>query len=265
MSVVVSCSNDYHVFETIDSIDENVEIVCSLTPNRLIERLLAERKIPYCITPRGNHSVTVNAGVGLSSHPKVILIDSDCVFGRGSIRLLARSLDEYEAVNARVVFQSHDLISDCIGRCRDFDYGVGYPDYDSYGPPLFRPGIGFHRSLIERLGGLFDPRIPWTEDAELTYRLHRAGVPIRHVADAIVYHLPVRLRHHFRAYYFYGKGDKLREMVLGQYCGGKTTARVARRCRAVLKQPARTALAVLASDVFYWIGYVSMRDRHTRR
>ena len=105
LSIVISCSDDFHIEKTLDSIDEDVEVVCSITPNPEIEKILNNRCIPYVITPKGNHSVTTNAGIALAKNDKLLLMDSDCVFVPGAIREISEALDKYLVVNAKIIFE----------------------------------------------------------------------------------------------------------------------------------------------------------------
>src|SRR5690606_12474429 len=102
ISVVINCSDEMHILETLDSIDEDVEIICSITPNPIIGKILKNKKIPYAITPNGSHSVTTNAGIQLVTNDKFILMDSDCVFAPGAIRMMGNSLNEHLVVNGRI-------------------------------------------------------------------------------------------------------------------------------------------------------------------
>lgn len=258
VSVVISCSDDYRVFRTIESVDCDAEIVCTITPNSKIQDRLDKLHIRYCLTPKGNHSDTVNAGIKLSSEQKLILIDSDCVFAPGTLNHMVEALDSYEVVNAKVEFLRRDWITGLTSQCREFDYFDGFPDYKLFGPPIFRPGIGFRKSIVNKLGHWFDPRIPWTEDAELTYRIHRSGISIFHSQYAIVQHEPVNISHHLKAYFLYGKGDRLREIVLQQKYAQGICSRLHNRYSSLVQHPASKVSIVLLSDLFYWLGYVSV-------
>lgn len=75
ISIVICCSDDWHILDTLDSIDEEVDIVCSITPNAEIEAFLRGKNFTVVVTPKGNHSITTNAGIELAKYDKVLLMD----------------------------------------------------------------------------------------------------------------------------------------------------------------------------------------------
>lgn len=53
LSVVVCCSNDFDLAHALDSVDDAVEIIASITPNRMIERYLELKEIPHAVSRSG--------------------------------------------------------------------------------------------------------------------------------------------------------------------------------------------------------------------
>lgn len=54
ISVVINCSNDFYVFKIIESVDEDVEIICFIILNIKIEKKLREMKIFYIVIDIGS-------------------------------------------------------------------------------------------------------------------------------------------------------------------------------------------------------------------
>jgi glycosyltransferase involved in cell wall biosynthesis len=256
-SIVISCSEDPGIFDTIDSIEENVEIIATITPCEEIERALRERGIKYVITPKGNHSVTVNSGIEAARHNKIILMDSDCVFEKGAIRSISTALDVFSVVTVNVVFEDEgSIISKQTASCRNFDYTVGFPGYSTHGLPIFRPGLSFHKKIIGDIQYFFDPQILWTEDAELTYRIQKAGVPVQRLSCS-VFHKPTIFFSTLLSYYNYGMGDALRVKYLDQKYHSSLFHQIFERYITAFKTQSILLLPFLAVlDLVYIYGYV---------
>ena len=72
------------------------------------------------------------------------------------------------------------------------------------------PGLAFRKEIVNLVDGpLFDQRIPFTEDAVLDWKLRRAGVNLKFLPLAVVFHSPISLLHDIRAAYRMGYGHRL--------------------------------------------------------
>jgi glycosyltransferase involved in cell wall biosynthesis len=251
LSVVINCSDDLRVISTINSIDEKVEIICSITPNAQIEKLLAERKILYVITPKGNQSHTTNVGINLAKHDKIILMDSDSRFAPGVIKKINRLLNDYSVVNGRIVFEDDGtFLSRKIAACRKYD--------NAYGSPSYKPGLGLRKELVDTVGSWFNPLVRWTDDAELSYRIKSAGVPVFHLDEDCVYHSPISFWGNIKSSFRYGKGDLIRVKVLGQTSSEPFFDYEIRRYKNLLESvPLSTFLFMLLNDAIYHLGYLT--------
>lgn len=210
LSVVINCSDDFHLFKTIKSIDEDVEIICSITTNKKIESNLSGMKIPYVVTPKGSQSVTTNAGIKLVTNDKFILMDSDCCFEKGFIKHVFKLLDKYVVVNGNIIFDyNNNWLSKTISKCKKFD--------DIYDGLAHKPGLGLRKKLLEYIGNYwFDESLPWAEDSELSYRISKAGIKMFHDNTFSIHHLPTSYSHNLRSWFFYGGGDYIRFSSLNQ-------------------------------------------------
>jgi len=243
LSVVVCCSNDFDLAHTLDSIDEDVEVVASITPNRMIEHYLRMRGVRYAITPVGNHAVTTNSGIDLVQGDAVLIIDSDTVLLPGVIDKVRQRLATSPVVNVPIAFDAEDVkLSRLIARLRTFD--------NSYDAPAYKPGIAWRLDIRPSIGGYwYDPTVAWPCDAELLGRLRRFGIPIDHLSQPGIVHRPISLRHALRAYYHYGIGDSRRMALLGQDTHWWPLANLAFRYRSALaatrNDPALLALLLV--------------------
>lgn len=240
LSVVICCSNDFDLVHAIDSVDEEVEIVVSITPNRLIEDYLSLRDIPYVITPLGNHAVTANAGIELANGDAVLIIDSDTALLPGAISRTINGLRKGPIVNLPITFAAGtNWLTRMVGQVRDFD--------NTYNQPAYKPGIAFMLSVREQLGGYwYDPRIEWSCDAELLTRIRDRRITIIHLDEPSLVHRPVPLTHAIRAYFNYGIGSSRKISILKQETHW-TRSNLERRYRtAVREMQARGGLGMLA-------------------
>lgn len=247
ISVVINCSNDFHVFKTIESIDEEVEIICSITPNAKIETKLREMEISYIVTDIGSQSKTTNAGISLVTNNKFILMDSDCYFEKGFISRMCLLLDEHFVVNGNIVFDyEQNCLSKAIAKCKTFD--------DTYEGFAHKPGLGLRKDVLKSIGGYwFDEILSWAEDSELSYRLNKASVKIVYDNIASIHHLPTSYEHNLRSCFRYGGGDCLRHSLLGQ----TDDFSLINKYKDVLRHftPFET-LVMITNDVSYQFGYI---------
>jgi glycosyltransferase involved in cell wall biosynthesis len=243
MSVVVCCSNDFDVAKAVASIDADVELIGSLTPNELIESYFRMMGAAVAVTPRGNHAVTTNAGMEIASHEKIFVVDSDCVLEPGAVAAVEAALDKHLVVNLPIRF-AHDgsRVSRAIAACRNFD--------NTYSRAAYKPGIAFRAELRDKLGGYwYDERIAWPCDSELLWRLRNLDIAIHHLEGRAIVHRPISLRHACRAYFSYGRDGWKRVTVLHQTTHLVPLSNFGRKLSALFKR-ARTEPGVLLNLVF---------------
>ena len=250
ISIVINCSDDFHVFRTIKSIDEDVEIIVSLTANQEIQRRLTKLNIPFAVTPKGSQSVTTNAGIKLVSFEKFILMDSDCYFEPGFIRSVFCNLDRFLIVNGNIIFDSHNSwLSKAISECKKFD--------DTYDGLVHKPGLGLRKSLLPKIGGYwFDELLKWAEDSELSYRIEKAGVSIFNEKSSI-HHLPTTYKHNLSSCFLYGTGDYFRYFILKQKPEISILDYEIKRYRTLIKEMFFDHfLIMITNDISYQLGYI---------
>jgi len=250
ISIVINCSDDFHLFKTIESIDEDVEIICSITPNKKIESKLTEMKIPYAITPKGNQSVTTNAGIKFVTNDKFILMDSDCYFENGFIRNIFKLLDNHMVINGNIIFDyNNNLLSKTISKCKKFD--------DIYDCLAHKPGLGLRKNLLQYIGNYwFDESLPWAEDSELSYRITKAGINILHDNNFSIHHSPTPYKHNLKSCFFYGGGDYIRFSLLNQsYELSFITYELNRYKNLLKKFNVFELLVMITNDCSYQFGY----------
>lgn len=209
IAVVIKCSDDQRIFRCIQSIPKEIETVCSITPNIDTEQKLSKMKISYVITPKGNLGFTTTSGIKLTKSNNVIIMDADCYFEKGAIAALYKALKQNLIVKGKIIFLHNDsLISKTITELRDFV---------NQQPVAYTPGLAFRKELKNFVGEIFNPNISWAEDAELDYRIKEAGIKIKIINRAIIYHDPVSIRYDLRAAFRIGQGKRLIVELTNKY------------------------------------------------
>ncbi|MBD3216051.1 MAG: hypothetical protein GF311_25790 [Candidatus Lokiarchaeota archaeon] len=257
ISIVIRCSDDFRVFDCINSIDEDVEVIISLTKNNRIQERLEKSKIKYYIAPKGNLSIISNLGVRISNYDKVIITDSDTIFETGCILEFFHALNKFDIVRASLIFRKdqRNVFSKIIAKAREYVYEKNL---------AFTPGLGINKSIIENISGfLFNSPVPWAVDADLNFRIKREGIPIKILKYAHIHHVPIKLKHDLKAAFRIGMGVCVSVKELSKlYPDSKN---IKRNLKAVKKNEyyyvfKRKSLMVLFYqiiwDIFFQIGFL---------
>lgn len=254
LSVVVRCGDDKRVLDCVSSIDENVDVVVALSSNEVLQAELEDAGFRYCLTPRGNLSMTSNIGLEHARYDRAIITDSDTWFEPGCISSICEGLKDHPVVRAPIRFQHGDsLPSQMVAQARDFVNTL---------PLSFTPGLGIDKGIRERIGGfIFNDAVPFAVDADLDFRLRRAGIRPRFV-DRCIYHSRESLSHDLRAAYRIGSG------CCTSYLYHRCDSGNGIKCRSLKAVPLsrlpdvvrRKGLAVatyqLVWDTVYWTGFI---------
>ena len=135
-----------------------------------------------------------NRGVATSHTDGIAFCDADDVVGPGWVSSMSNGLDEHSVVVGPLDFDR--LNPSWLARMRGRALRPGeIPRFDGMFPIASSCNMGINRELFESLGG-FDDYYRCAEDAELSLRLWRRGVPLSYDGDALVHY---RLRPTARA------------------------------------------------------------------
>lgn len=267
ISVVVSSGDDFRIFDCIKSIDYPAEVVAVITPNKEMERSFGEMKIKYTISPKGNEGLKNNRGIKACSYDKIILVDSDCLFAKGTIKKLSQGLDRYDICKGRIIYK-HDksFVSKLIANARDY--------INSNKSLAYTPGLALNRETVLSRMGLFREDLLWAADSEFSYRMHKSGLSFGYIKEATLYHPPISLKHDIRGAFLIGVG-KRRAVDVGAREGDENITPTLRRLfsgestRSRIDILNRKGLATLIYmfiwDVFYNLGYTLRRLRWSQK
>lgn len=257
ISIIIRCGDDNRVFNCIESIDEDVEVIVSLSDNQKLETELKNKGIKYCLSPRKNLSMTSNIGFELASHEKIIITDSDTVFESGCIKKIYESLDNYKVACVGIKFLSDPSIpfSNIVAQSRDYVNSL---------PLFFTPGIALKKDVLSEIGGfLFDDNVPYAVDANLDYRLKKSGLPVAWLNnEAYICHAPETIKHDLKAAFRIGMGCKVgveRLRSYEQYSDAKWNALKGVKFKSIIdvfqKKGVYVGFYQLLWDIFHFAGY----------
>jgi len=142
------------------------------------------RRIAVDDRPGAGHAR--NRGVAASTTSGVAFCDADDVVGSGWVASMANRLDEHAVVVGPLEFTrlNPPALADLRGR----PLAAGeLPRFDDTFPIASSCNLGIQRELFLSLGG-FDDYYRCAEDAELSLRLWRRGVPLFYDDDALVHY-----------------------------------------------------------------------------
>lgn len=211
ISVLIRAGSKTNVFDCIKSIKDTypkARIVVSVVASKIISKRLNDLGIKNCVVPAGNISKTTNRGLALVKKGKVIVTDSDTIFGKGCIEKLDRDLNNYDVVKALLIFKTEaTLTSKLIANLRFY--------FNSKGSKMFTPGLAFNLSIKKKVGGyFFDENVLWGEDSEFSNRVE--GLTIKTFFDkrAMLYHPLVPIKHDLAGAFLIGARKPERKSLL---------------------------------------------------
>jgi len=204
LSIVIPCSTDIRIKGCIESIDENVEVVVVLNgASKEVTNIVKNLKVKIIVLKKANLSNALNYGIKNSTNDKIIFMDSDCKFQKGSIRKVNNALNDNLIVKGKVAFQHNDVFSKIVADTRDY---VNYDD-----PKPYNPFLAINKKIKKYSGGYyFDSQIHWTEDADFYSRLKRSNIKVKYLFSAMVYHPPLTFVQDLRSAFRYGVGKRIR-------------------------------------------------------
>ena len=205
LSIIIKCKEDFRLFECIDSIDEDVEIIVTMTRFTEIENRLDNMGIPYVIHPAGRLGLANNIGIKESSKSNFIIMDSDSVFAPGAVGKIYNAFEAgHLVVKPKIIYQADKAVkgSQIVAEYRDFLNN--HQDLRAW-----TPGISMKKEVKDHIGYYFHDIVTFIEDAELNSRLKKRNVPIFPVPDAIIFHSPLSRKSDLYSAYRMGIGQRL--------------------------------------------------------
>ena len=126
LTIIIPCSTDTKIKYCIQSIYEtcadDIEILVSLNKaSKEIKEILKHfQKVKICEIKEANLSKAYNNGIKHACKNNILLMDSDCIFSKNTIKLLYNGLKYGKFSKGLVVFQSNSLMSKVISMVREY-------------------------------------------------------------------------------------------------------------------------------------------------
>lgn len=199
LSVLIPVKDDIRIVNCINSIDEEVEVVVVMNdPSDEIVDIVSRLNVKSITIPEANLSKAYNVGIATATYDKILLMDSDCIFEKGTIKKLYNGSFNAKLSKGMVIFRYDSLQSKIVSRVRSFTTS----DYcNAFSPPLI-----IDRSLESELGYFFNPALIWEEDFDFNKRVAERRIKIHWNKGAKIYHPPLSMKDDLRAAYNYGVG-----------------------------------------------------------
>lgn len=154
-----------------------------------------------------------NEGVRASRYPKIGFCDADDIVAPGWVRALTLELEKYPVVGGRLELDR--LNAPELVHSRGAGLGAdALPRFDDQFPVVSSCNLGIQRNTFSSVGG-FDEQYVRGQDAELSLRLHEAGIHPHFTPSAVVhYRLRDTMPGLFRQAHGWGEvNDDLRERI----------------------------------------------------
>lgn len=206
ISVVIRSHRDIRVLDCIESVDSDVgDIVVVLTERGGLAREVEATGVRLFFARPGRLGASIAVGLEHCKMDKVIIADSDCVFGTGYIKRVYELLDSYDIVRGRLKMLSEKGILSAgtrmVAANREYVYNLE--------EHMFLPGLGLRRSLSSSLGGLlFDPNLVRAVDLDFEQRAIDAGCSFFFDRTVEIIHAPESLRHDMKAAWLTGRSTE---------------------------------------------------------
>ncbi|WP_273130511.1 glycosyltransferase [Bacillus weihaiensis] len=211
ISIVIAVADDTRISKCLDSIDEECEVVvvANGATKEVVDILSTyseKMKLKLIELDVRNLSKSRDVGIKAASYNNIILMDSDCVFLKGTIKRFYELIEikGHKIVNGFIEFKATTVGSKLVKNSRDYLNSISNTGY------AFAPCLGLKKDLVNEIGGYyFDHSIKWVEDAELNVRLKKNKILIFDAPEAIIEHCSIPLKKDLRAAFNYGTGKRI--------------------------------------------------------
>lgn len=200
------------VRDTTTDVDYEVVVVDNASRDRSVEAVRARFPQVTVIANAGNDGFAraCNQAAAVSSGRYLLLLNSDTVMQRHTLRMMVTCLDQYLDVGAVSCLQ-RDEQGRVLQSCFPFPSIRDHVRYAEALPTVVRRLVGtmspadftrsqdvdwangaclmIRKALFDRLGGLDERFFMYFEDVDLCRRVQQLGYRVRHVAEGEVVHL----------------------------------------------------------------------------
>ncbi len=204
LTILIPVSDDIRIKRCIESIDEDVEIIIIFNfPSKEVKTIIKNLSEKYNLLTteinERNLAKAYNLGTVMALNNNILLMDSDCIFEKNTIKKLQKGMDKNFLSKGRVIYQTSGFISRIIAGLRNY---ITVDRISAFSPPLI-----FSKKIKKKIKGYyFYEKLCWIEDAEFNERVQNAKVKISYDSSAVIYHDKLTLKEDLRSSYRYGTG-----------------------------------------------------------
>ena len=203
LTVVIPVRDDVRVGRCLASFDEARAhpLVVMNDPTQEVRELVEGTGCDSLTLPAAGGPAACEAGMQSARTAAVLFMDSDCVFHPGTLTSFVDAVGTADFVRGVTIFRHHTRLQRVVARSR-----VRHTNMPKM---LFKVPLLVDRRVLPRIGGyLFDPRLVWTEDFDLTMRVRSSGATTRILRDGVVIHDALTPLRDLTSAYRYGQGHR---------------------------------------------------------
>src|SRR3989344_1168228 len=121
LSIVVADAEDLRIKDCVASIDEDVEVVVSLNgATQQLRKMIDTLSVKACLSEERGLAMALNRGIDCARHEKIVVVDSDCYFEKGTVRKLWNSLSSNEMVRGTVIYTHEGILTELVAKARNY-------------------------------------------------------------------------------------------------------------------------------------------------
>lgn len=203
ISVVIPVRDDVRIERCLRSFDEPrarpLVVLNDATP--AVKRIVAESGAACRELPEPGAPAACERGIDDAETDHVLMMDSDCVFLPGTLTAFVASAGSADFVRGVTLFRHHSRSERVVSKVR--------ARHTNSPHMVFKVPLLIDRRVRDRLGGyIFDKRLEWTEDFDLTQRIRSAAASVRIVREAVVVHDALSMKRDVLSAFRYGQGHR---------------------------------------------------------
>lgn len=203
LSVIIPVRDDLRVIRCLRSIDDPraVPLVALNEPTSAVRAAVDELGVASIELPTRGGPAACESAVHAATTRHCVFMDSDCVFRAGTLARLIELRSAAPLVRGRIVFAHYTRAQRATAAARTI--------HTNARGLTFKIPLMIDRECLPRLGGyIFDPRLEWTEDYDLSLRIRRSGLDVHRDRTAVVVHAPLSPWRDLRSGFAYGRGHR---------------------------------------------------------
>lgn len=201
--VVVPVRDDVRIERCLRSFDDSRAhpLVALNDATSAVRRLVVQSGASYIDLPEAGAPAACERAIDEATSDHVLMMDSDCVFLPGALKRFVESAETADFIKGVTIFRHHNSRERIVARVR--------ARHTNSPHMVFKVPLLINRNVRDRLGGyIFDKRLKWTEDFDLTLRIRHAGASVRVIREAVVLHDALSMYQDILSAFRYGQGHR---------------------------------------------------------